>query len=305
MLIKTEPIPIPYRASEYVRIYAPEPDIYRGVRTAHFEPGKLYENWICNDFSILRDGNDWHMVGITHPEPPDFDGAFGFDPDTIHEAEYQLFHCAATADNFGKLMKKSSFSDLPKILYPAERSGERPEIWAPQLMKHGEFEIVYSPGSMRIARTKDFESYERGVLFECDFPMARDPYILEEDGRFYCVYCDIGGISLRESADLVNWSEPFGLVKEFFPGASCESPCLFRRGKYYYLLWSVCDGRNGAYDERTFVYAAENIHDLGRHAPLTVLDAHAAEIVRDGEDYYILSVFYPENGVSAAKLEFR
>ena len=41
------------------------------------------------------------------------------------------------------------------------------------------------------------------------------------------------------------------------------------------------------------------------YAPLTVLDAHAAEVVRDGDDYYLLSVFYPENGVSAARLAFR
>lgn len=130
-IVQFDKIPIPYRASEYVRVYAPQPDVYTGVQTAHFTPGERFERWICNDFSILRDGDDWHMVGITHPCPP-------------------------------------GFADCPKILYPAEQ-----------------------------------------------------------------------------------------------------------------LL------------------------DIGKYAPLTVLDAHAAEVVRDGDDYYLLSVFYPENGVSAARLAFR
>ncbi len=304
-IVQFEKIPIPYRASEYVRVYAPQPDVYTGVQTAHFTPGERFESWICNDFSILHDGDDWHMVGITHPCPPGFADAFRCNPESLHEAEYQLFHCRAHAGRFEELLRESSFADCPKILYPAEREGERPEIWAPQLMKHGQFEIVYSPGSMRMARTADFVHFERSILFDCAFPMARDPYILEEDGRFFCVYCDLEGISLRESADGRTWSEPVLLVKELFSGAACESPCLFKRGKYYYLLWSICDARNGMYDERTFVYAAERLLDIGKYAPLTVLDAHAAEVVRDGDDYYLLSVFYPENGVSAARLAFR
>ncbi len=93
-------------------------------------------------------------------------------------------------------------------------------------------------------------------------------------------------------------------MREIFAGASTESPFLMKRGEYYYLLWCIYDGRNGAYDSRTFVYAAKDIRELGQHAPITMLDAHAPEIAFDGEDYYLLSVFYPENGISAAKLEF-
>lgn len=244
------------------------------------------------------------MVGITHPKLPHFVNAFNYGDTDIHEAEYQLFHAFASAEHFSELIKRNSFTELSKILYPAERSGERKEIWAPHIMKHDKFEIVYSPGAMRLAKTEDFKVYERRVLFECDFGAARDPYIYEENGKYYCVYCDIDGLTLRESFDLANWSKPFDLVKK--PNfASCESPCLFKRGEYYYLLWSIYDGRNGSYDERTFVYAAKDIHDLGKYAPIAMLDAHAAEVVCDGDEYYLLSVFYPENGVSAARLEFR
>lgn len=47
----TERIPIPFRASEYVRIYTPLPDIYNGVDTEHFRSGMRYKDWITNDFS--------------------------------------------------------------------------------------------------------------------------------------------------------------------------------------------------------------------------------------------------------------
>ena len=300
----TERIPIPFRASEYVRIYTPLPDIYNGVDTEHFRSGMRYEDWITNDFSIVRDKNEWHIVGITHPRLPGFIDAFNYADGDIHEAEYQLFHAKAHAKHFRELMRENSFSELPKILYPEDRTGERYEIWAPQIMKHDRFEIVYSPGSMHIAQTEDFKTFERRVLFDCDFSAARDPYTYEENGKFYCIYCDKCGISMRESDDLIYWSEP-ETISDGFNGTSCESPCLFKRGEYYYLLWSIYDGRNGAYDERTFVYAAKDVHELSKYAPITMIDAHAAEVVRDGDDYYLLSVFYPENGISAAKLEFK
>ncbi len=174
----TEYIPTPRRVGSYVNVYRPTADIYKGEETQSFTPGRCYDEWICNDFSILRDDNDWHIVGITHPCPRGFRSAFDHDDD-IHEAEYQLFHCFARAEKFSELMHTESFRECEKLLYPAERSGESLEIWAPHLMKrNGSFEIIYSPGAIRSARTKDFKSFSRRVLFGCDFAAARDPYVL-------------------------------------------------------------------------------------------------------------------------------
>lgn len=119
-IVQFEKIPIPYRASEYVRVYAPQPDVYTGVQTAHFTPGERFESWICNDFSILRDGDDWHMVGITHPCPPGFADAFRCNPESLHEAEYQLFHCRAHAGRFEELLRESSFADALHRLWKSE-----------------------------------------------------------------------------------------------------------------------------------------------------------------------------------------
>lgn len=64
-------------------------------------------------------------------------------------------------------------------------------------------------------------------------------------------------------------------------------------------------GRNGCYDYRTFVFASETIDGFGKSAPITMLNAHAPEFVCDANgDWYMLSVFYPENGISAFKIKW-
>lgn len=306
MQIITKHIPAPRRVSEFKRIYTPSRSVYDGVDTAHFRHGETYD-WVANDFSVLRDGDEWHIVGITHPYPPFFESAFDFDPETVHEAEYQLFHATAPAKSFSELMRKDSFTDCEKILYPADRPGEEPEIWAPHLMKTGEsFGIVYSPRVMRLASTSDFRTFETGnVLFTCDEPAARDPYILCENGVFTCVWCGDRGIMLRRSEDLVKWSDEELILPQVFERTSYESPFLMYREGYYYLFVCLCDGRNGCYDERTLIFAAEALDGLSGTAPIATLDAHAPEFVRDESGEYMLSVYYPENGVNAARIEFR
>ena len=93
-----ERIPIPYLAGDFVTVYRPAGDVYRGLDTPKFQSGTYYENWTVNDFSILRDGNIWHLIGITHPTPPDYVDEFTQIEGNFHEAEHMLFH--ATAQGF-------------------------------------------------------------------------------------------------------------------------------------------------------------------------------------------------------------
>ena len=86
--------------------------------------------------------------------------------------------------------------------------------------------------------------------------------------------------------------------------AESESPFLWKKDGIYYLIWSIYDSRNGCYDERAFVFAADTLDGLKGVAPLTILPGHAPEIVQGADVDYILSVFYPENGVSAARLRW-
>ena len=65
-------IPVPYLTGDFVTVYRPSADVYCGLDTQNFRYGERYEDWTVNDFSILRDGETWHLVGITHPTPPDY-----------------------------------------------------------------------------------------------------------------------------------------------------------------------------------------------------------------------------------------
>lgn len=298
-------IPRPIKDGEYIRIYCPLADVYKGPDTESFKNGTRYEVWLPNDFSVMRDGNTWHIVGITHPKPKGFCDSFNYTGD-IHEAEYQLFHAYAEGESFAQLLKEASFTDGEKILYPSERSGEQYEIWAPQLMKFGgKNSVIYSPGKIRMAQSETFEGFKSRVLFECKSEYARDPYVFEENGVYYVIYTEGKEIKYRTTTDLVSFSDEKTLMNALYPNAETESPCLYKRDGVYYLFLCIWDGRNGAYDERTFVFASDTIDGLKDTAPVTVLDAHAPEIVEDTDGTsYLLSVFYPENGISAVKLKW-
>jgi len=142
-------------------------------------------------------------------------------------------------------------------------------------------------------------------LFRCANGAARDPYVFCENGKFYMVYTEARQLLCRTSENLADWSEPFVLQRSLF-ACENESPFLMKWEGYYYLFWSCHDGKNGSYDERTYVFAADTLAGLYESAPITMLRAHAPEIVQSPDGaWYLLSVFYPKNGVNAARLEWK
>lgn len=277
-------IPVPHISGEYIRVY---------------DSG----NMTANDFSILRDGNTWHMTGITQRRPDDFIDHFNYNEKTVHAKENQLFHCTAQGECFADLFRPLSFAERENILYASDRPDEIKPIHAPHLLKQdGVFRIFYGPHSIRRADSVDFITFERRTLFTAEHTM-RDPFFYYEDNMWHMLCAVENRIDIRTSCDLTNWSPPSVLQVNPFKNAASESPYLIKRGRYYYLFWSIYDGRNGCYDERTFVFAAESIDGFkDGHAPLTMLRAHAPEFVSDASGDYILSVFYPQNGVNAARL---
>ena len=305
-----ERIPIPRLCGEYRHIYIPSPDVYRGRDTASFKNGVLYENWITNDFSIIKVGGRYHLVGITHPAPPDYKDEYTPTKQYIHEAEEMLFHAHADGDDLSVLMYDGSFVDGEKLLYPQDRPDEMPEIHAPHLSNtlDGRVRMIYGPRDIRLALTDDFKSFERRVLF-VDHPTARDPHLFEENGSFTLIYAVENRIDYRQSSDLVSFTEPETLQVNPYSNedgvtAASESPFLFKYKDFYYLFWAIYDARLGMYDHRTFVYGARTLEGLRNSAPLTVLPAHAGEIYEDESGIYLLSAFYPENGVNAVRIEF-
>lgn len=296
-------IAVPQICSDYKNIYVPKPCIYNGENTKSFKKGEKYDKWITNDFSIIREGEYFHMVGITHPAVPGFVNSYEHAGD-IHEAEFQLFHACAKAKSFSDIFYEDSFTECEKILYPAQRKGEGNEIWAPALIKRGEsFSIIYSPKKIRMAESTDFKSFKIRELFECKSTVARDPFVYEENGVYYIIYTEEKLLKYRLTTDFTTFSEEKILQESLFADTETESPFLLKKDEIYYLFWSVYNGKNGSYDERTMVFAAESVEGLKNTAPITMLQAHAPEILCDDNgDYYILSAFYPNNGVSAARL---
>ena len=276
-------IPKPELSSDYISVYVPD------------------GGFIANNFSVLCDRGVWHMVGITQPRPEGFEDDFNYK--TVHEDEHQLFHCTAYGQSFADVFHRASFTDREKLLYPSERPDEIPEIHAPHLMKFGGgFRLIYGPRAIRAADTTDFGSWTRKTLFSGEDTL-RDPFVYLEDGLYRLLDCVENRVVMRTSSDCELWSEPVVLCENRFPGAP-ESPFLLKKFGYYYLLWTIYDGRNGCYDERTFVFASEKLEDIGKSAPITMLDAHAPEIVSDESGDWLLSVYYPNNGISAAKLKW-
>lgn len=305
--MKQEKTPIPEFDGEYVNIYAPQGDIYNGIEINGLVKGDFYNEWVTNDFSILKDGDKWHMVGITTPKAIGFVDEFEYNPDTVHGTENQLFHCVAQGESFSDVFFKESFCECKKILYPDERPDEITAIWAPHLMKFkDEYNVIYSPCEFRRAVSADFDKWElKPYLFKTEFFAARDPYIYEENGTFYLIYTEDKYLKYRISDDMENWSDEKIMQTMPFEKGSVESPFFMKKDGCYYLFWSIFDGENGCYDNRTFVFASKTIDGFDGKAPLTVLKAHAPEIVRDNDgSYYLLSVFYPGNGISAVKLKW-
>lgn len=298
-------IPTPELSGGYVNIYKPSGSVYLGPDTASYRNGEFYADWITNDFSVYAHGGRWYMTGITHPRPEGFSDGFKYVPGTVHEAEYQLFLCEAEGETFADVFRGGAFSDREKLLWPSERPDERPELHAPHLFREGDlWKLVYGPCELRMAESEGFSGWRRRVLFT-DEGSARDPFLYRENGLWRLLYAVADRVAFRTSLDLEVWSEAAVLQRNPFKNGASESPFLLKREGYYYLFWTLFDGRNGSYDDRTFVFASETPDGFEGIAPLTVLRAHAPEIVSDASGDWLLSVSCPENGVNAARLVWR
>ncbi len=291
---------VPQIAGKFVTVYRPEGDVFPGPDSQYLEAGQWYDTWVPNDHTLIKGPDDrWHAFGITHPLTP-------MEPGSVHDGEWLAFHAKAPYGPLKSTLRDGAWQDRPKVLPPARRPDERPELYAPFIVeREGIYHMFYGPEQIRLAISKDLEHWEpQGSVFSHG-RSARDPCVVLEDGTYWMTYVAGSSVFARTSQDLRRWSEETTEVFRMRRKGSPESPFLLRREETYYLFWCIYDGTHGLYDNRTFVYRSKAPWTIGNWKFVTEIHAHAPEIVQDKDgDWYISSAEWPERGVSLAPLEW-
>lgn len=283
-------IKIPYISGEWRILFAPE----------------INGNYV-NDHSIVLgpDGN-WHLYGIT-----------SFDGRPAHERYF--------VHGVGE--------SLDKPFKEVGRSIDRGSLaWAPGVIKKDEnYYMFYGPSPTMLAVS--FDMYEwfgtKVVLNEEPLMGAhRDHFVLKVSDDEYLMYVvgvknKKGAVSCFSSSDLLNWSfEDFALTSgdeaPLKPAwGAMESPYVVEKDGNYYLFVTYTDCSNDTYSN-TLVFCSDNPKQFGEYngekggiKPITVLQAHAPEIIEENGRCYITTCGWrnkpiPNPGaVSIARLEWK
>ncbi|GMA15324.1 glycosyl hydrolase family 32 (plasmid) [Deinococcus metallilatus] len=289
----------PRIASPFVHLY--DPNLAR--------PGDD-RNWYTNDHTVFR-GQDglWHATGICGVRPADpFAG------------EQVFFHAR------GASLEQGGWEECPPTLRADHWRGER-FLWAPHVVRQGgRYVMAYAAGGPRVtpehpegvcdhyglyfAHSEDGEHWARHPLNPIfrEPGHARDPMLLQVEDGWRMYYTGVmgeedrrGAVRMRRSPDLEHWSGAQVVNVQPGPhdfGRDAESPFVVEREGVYYLF--VCRAMSSYRDTR--VYAS---HDPARfEQEVARLAVHAAEVVQDGDSYYITDTGWDKCGLYAARLEW-
>lgn len=255
--------------------------------------------WYINDHTLIQDAEGaWHVFGIWHPEP-----AAPLD---------ETFFIHATAPTL-----TSEWTYHEPVMHARTDVGET-HVWAPHVIHHdGQYVMFYCGGTedhsryrIDIAVSDDLFAWthsDTGPLFEDGFD-ARDPMVMRHEGRWLMYYTRTshpeGGsheVAVRESHDLTTWSQAsvaYRSPKQGTFGGPTESPFVIRVSDRWLLF--ICD--SDAYD-RTLVFESETPTSFLEQNRIDVdLDEHCAEIVTEGERFWITGGGWGHGGLSIRPL---
>ncbi|MFC1652958.1 family 43 glycosylhydrolase [Planctomycetota bacterium] len=289
---------VPALSGPYVHVYKPGGDIYPGPDSERLRAGQRYEDWVPNDHAILK-GQDgrWHALGITHP---------AVDGPPWHEGENLSFHAVSPPGLLQEVLNPQGWRDLPKVLPPRDRPGEKLQHHAPSIVrKDGLYYMIYGPNPIRYAVSEDLANWTpKGPLFVQEHG-GRDPSLFHNDDHYIILLTSQKSVVARTSKDLLTWSEAT-TIYTLPPGETGgpESASLVRLGDTFYLFWCRWDAKiDDPYQYRTMVFASDDPMNFKKRDPVVELKGHAPEIFADERgNWYMSSVEWPHRGVSIAPL---
>lgn len=135
------------------------------------------------------------------------------------------------------------------------------------------------------------------------WPVIRDPFVIKIKSKYAMYLTDFDNkISVYASKDLFRWKKKkvvFRLGNEVPRSfnSSCESSTVFRSGDWYFLLTTITpspEGRRYNYT-KTIAFCSKNPYEFGTYSEgddntaikCGVLETHAPEVIKDGENIYI------------------
>ena len=246
-----------------------------------FKP-EINGNYV-NDHTIIKgaDGK-WHLYGITSFESnPSQERYF------VHGVGESL---DATFAEVGRSIDRGTLS------------------WSPCVINKGEnYYMFYGPSPTSLAVSFDmYEWFGTNVYLKNEPLMGahRDHFILkiaEDNYLMYVsgIYNKRGAVSCFSSSDLITWQfENFALTSG--PNAplkpawgAFESPYVIKKDGLFYLFITYTDCSDKTYND-TFVFCSDDPKNFGEYngsstgtKPVTVLKAHAPEIIEDNGNFYI------------------
>lgn len=303
--ISTNTLMIPEIVRDYVLIYKPQPDVYRGRDTKNYKSGETYNTWQPNDHTFIQGPEHrWHCFGITRPDD--------VVDDETHEAGGYKFHALAPEGTLEQAFRPETWIDQPKI----ELGG------APYVLKiQDNYHMINSAyehlTSVDLYKWKDAGKLE---IKREEGKDTRDPDVLYWNGTYYLVNCNDQSVNLITSTDFVNWSDPIDIFEAPVASWRCESPTLLRYNDKFYLFWCLWDSSDSreqlpalyedhtpwSYDYRSYVYVSDTPTDFFNKEPIAELKGHAPEIIQDEKgNWFISSADYPQRGINLARLEWK
>lgn len=306
----------PFEIGPWKRIYQP--------------PQRDGESWWINDHSFAQDAQgDWHLFGITAPQPHNPRLATLFDdqalarmqpnerldmlqwaqelrqgPSPINTAKERQF---AHARSLGSIEGKQ-WETLPFSLHAQNAIGET-LLWAPHVVHwEGRYYKFYSGGGddrtrfgMRLAISDDLMNWQRPTqtpLFNDGYE-ARDPMVLRHGTQWIMYYTATldpkGGnhiVAYRLSSDLLNWGErqvAFTDPREGTGGGPTESPFVVEHNDKFYLFLAMRHGYIPGYYRDTEVFMSDNPYHWDATNPVARVSAHAAELFRSNDNQWYIS----------------